>query len=333
MVCDVQYGGKITDSLDRRLFSLYTQKWITPDTLADGYTLQPQNPVLKIPLNFQYLVKDFLTIDDYRTYCMTFPEIDSPECLGLHPNADLTFRQNSAKELLEILGNTQPKGGGGGGGGPSKEDQVYDKAGQLFSKMPEDYVEELYKQKIQLIGGLAVPLNMFLYQEIQRLQEVIEKVRTMLKQMQLAIRGEVVMTDELATGIDAMGDAKAPRPWVYTPSGTEFSWIIPMISSWFSQLLKIDLQARNWMNNDRPKSFWMAGFSNPPGFLTAMTQVRVHPRLPTPLAAALYNPSAMRQSDLFSFDQRSLRPNVCTSFRFPTQNLQPFHAVDFRGSF
>ena len=282
MVCDVQYGGKITDSLDRRLFSLYAAKWLTPDTLAEGYTMQPQVPILKIPGNFQYLVKDLPSVDEYKAYCMSFPEIDSPECLGFHPNADLTYRQKSARELLEIVGNTQPKGGGGGGGGPSKEDLVYEQAGKLYERMPDDYVEDVYKQKIQDLGGLSIPLNMFLFQEIQRLQEVIELVRVMLSSMRLAIKGEVTMTDDLAAGIEAMGDSRAPRPWTHTPSGTEFSWLIPMISSWYGQLLKIDDQARTWMNNGRPNSFWMAGFSNPAGFLTAMTQevARKHSRAP-----------------------------------------------------
>jgi len=310
MVCDVQYGGKITDSLDRRLFSLYAEKWLDPVVLTEGYTLQPQNPILKIPQNFQYLVKDFLTLEEYRAYAASFPEIDSPECLGLHPNADLTYRQKSAKELLEIVGNSQPKGGGGGGGGPSKEDLVYEQAGKLHDRMPEYYVEDIYKQKIQSLGGLSVPLNMFLFQEIQRLQEVLDVVKTMLNQMRLAIKGEVVMTDELATGIGALGDARAPRPWVYSASGTEFSWIIPMIASWFGQLINIDKQSRTWMETGRPNSFWLAGFSNPAGFLTAMTQevARKHSKAPEywALDEMVYNTEGTTMKD---FANVSSAPN------------------------
>jgi dynein heavy chain, axonemal len=159
---------------------------------------------------------------------------------------------------------------------------VYEQAGTLHARMPEDYVEDVYKQKIQQLGGLSIPLNMFLFQEIQRLQDVLGLVRNMLKQMQLAIKGEVVMTDDLAAGIDAMGDAKAPRPWIYTPSGTEYSWIIPSISSWYGQMQNIDAQCRHWMEHGRPNSFWMAGWSNPAGFLTAMTQevARKHSKAP-----------------------------------------------------
>merc|ERR1711871_536257 len=30
MVSDVQYGGKITDNMDRRLFNAYTSAWLSP---------------------------------------------------------------------------------------------------------------------------------------------------------------------------------------------------------------------------------------------------------------------------------------------------------------
>lgn len=39
----------------------------------------------------------------------TFPEIDTPEIFGLHPNADLTFRVKEVNALFSTLGNTQPK--------------------------------------------------------------------------------------------------------------------------------------------------------------------------------------------------------------------------------
>ena len=57
--------------------------------------------------------------------------------------------------------------------------------------------------QLRKLGGMEFPLNIFLYQEIQRLQKVLTKVRLMLVAMQQAIRGEVVMTQEL---VEAMGD-------------------------------------------------------------------------------------------------------------------------------
>lgn len=54
--------------------------------------------------------------------------------------------------------------GGGGGGGASREDVVYEKATELLERLPEDYIEDDYKAKLQKLGGLAVPLNIFLFQ-------------------------------------------------------------------------------------------------------------------------------------------------------------------------
>ncbi|CAN0421097.1 unnamed protein product, partial [Ectocarpus sp. 8 AP-2014] len=93
---------------------------------------------------------------------------------------------------------------------------VFEKAAELLERLPEDYIEDDYKAKLQKLGGLAVPLNIFLFQEIQRLQKVIAKVRSILTQLQQAIKGEVVMTEELQETLYAVYDAKVPRLWAFT---------------------------------------------------------------------------------------------------------------------
>lgn len=113
--------------------------------------------------------------------------------------------------MFNTLGETQPKGSGGGSG-VSREDVVYEKAAELLERLPEDYKEDDYKAKLNKLGGLAIPLNIFLFQEIQRLQRVLSKVRFQLGQLQLAIKGEVVMSEDLAACLAAMYDAKV-RAW------------------------------------------------------------------------------------------------------------------------
>jgi len=174
--------------------------------------------------------------------------------------------------LFNTLSETQPKGGGGGGDGMSREEIVSEKALELLGRMPEHYIEEEYKVKINKLGGLSVPLNIFLYQEIQRLQNVIYKVEFMLKQLRLAINGEVVMSDSLQQCLDAMYEAKVPRMWLFTVAGDEFSWILPTLGLWFSSFLLRDDQDRTWLLTGRPNTYWLTGFFNPQGMLTAMKQ-------------------------------------------------------------
>jgi dynein heavy chain, axonemal len=272
MVSEVQYGGKITDSLDRRMFKTYTAVWLTSNTCSESFTYNPAHPIFKIPNDFQYKIAYTGTdINEYRRYISSFPDVDSPEIFGLHPNADLTFRVKEVNALFNTLGETQPKGSSGGGG-VSREDVVYDKAADLLEKLPEDYKEDDYKEKLKKLGGLAIPLNIFLFQEIQRLQRVISRVRFILQQLQLAIKGEVVMSEELALTLTAMFEAKVPGFWVFTVAGDEFSWILPTLGLWFTSLTARDEQDRSWLNNGRPNSYWLTGFFNPQGMLTAMKQ-------------------------------------------------------------
>jgi len=272
MVCEAQYGGKITDNMDRRLFKTYTTGWLNSSTCQEGFSFNPKVPIFKIQDNFVYKVENYDQIGQYHNYIKSFPEIDSPEIFGLHPNADLTFRVKEVTALFDTLGETQPKGGGGSGEGMSREDTVSEKATDIISRMPDQYVEEEYKVRINKLGGLTVPLNIFLYQEIQRLQNVLSKVTFMLKQLKLAINGEVVMTEDLQKCLDAIYEAKVPTMWLVTVAGDEFSWILPTLGLWFSSLLMRDEQDRSWLMGGRPNTYWLTGFFNPQGMLTAMKQ-------------------------------------------------------------
>ena len=58
----------------------------------------------------------------------------------------------------------------------------------------------------------------------------------------------------------------------YSPAGDELTWLTPSLGVWYSGLLQRDTQYRLWLNTGRPLSFWMTGFFNPQGFLTAVQQ-------------------------------------------------------------
>lgn len=55
------------------------------------------------------LFKSSEQLGTFKDFVKTFPEIDTPEIFGLHPNADLTFRVKEVNALFATLGNTQPK--------------------------------------------------------------------------------------------------------------------------------------------------------------------------------------------------------------------------------
>jgi len=270
-ICECQYGSRINDAMDRRLCDLYVSKYISAEACKEGFTLNPARPLQRMPGDFEYSIPQFEQITEFREFCATLPELDSPEVFGLHPNADLTFRVKQANNLLTQMSESQPKCGGGGGG-ISPAEVAFEKATELMERLPVDYNEDEYKAQVQKLGGLTIPLNIFLFQEVQRLQNVIAKVRFTVKNLRMAIQGEVVMTDELQNALLSFYEAKAPTRWVNTVAGDIFSWVSPSLGVWFSSLLSRDEQNRLWLSTTRPNSFWMTGFFNPQGLLTAMKQ-------------------------------------------------------------
>jgi len=56
---------------------------------------------------------------------MEFPGDDSPVIFGLNPNADLTYRINESRAMIDSLIDTAPKSSGGGTG-KTKEEVVKD---------------------------------------------------------------------------------------------------------------------------------------------------------------------------------------------------------------
>lgn len=293
MTAEVQYGGRITDSIDRRLFLAYTETWLCSTTLFSTFSFNPERVINKIPDNFNYKAPDYLELDQYHEYIQKIPIIDSPELFGLHPNADLTFRFKEVNQLLDTLSSTQPKQinndktdnnheetgktSSNSINTKTREEIVLIKCQELISSLPNEYIEDEYEERIlNVMGGFDMPLNIFLYQEIQRLQGiVITKVKSTLEIVMQGIRGEVVVTAEIMDSIDAIFDGRVPKSWLYSPAGDELSWLSSNLGSWYSSLIQRDLQYRHWLSHtgvNRPHSFWITGFFNAQGFLTAVQQ-------------------------------------------------------------
>jgi len=282
-ICEVQYGGRITDDFDRHLFNTYGDTWFGEHLFGEDFTFA------KIKDVFDYGVVRIPeeTSEKYRAEISAMPSHDSPEIFGLHPNADLSYGTSSSIHMLNTVLDTLPKEAGGGGG-KTRDQIVYEKCGELLAQMPTDYRDDDVRRAIKkrpqaeviaLLGragvgtdGMSMPLNVCLYQEITRLQGVINSVRSTLTNLQLAIDGVVIMTPELQTALNAIFDAKPPHFWHHDPSGAQIAWVLPTLALWFAGLLDREKQLSTWLRSGRPNCFWLTGFFNPQGFLTAMRQ-------------------------------------------------------------
>ena len=146
------------------------------------------------------------------------------------------YQSNTAKDVLDTIMSIQPKDSGGGSG-ETRESVVTRQADDMLEKLPNDYIphevrsalfrnlhiikrdEEhvfcLYVQvraRLQKMGALA-SMNIFLRQEIDRMQRVISLVRQTLTDLKLAIEGTIIMSEVYRNALSS-------------PRGTKFISII-----------------------------------------------------------------------------------------------------------
>ncbi|XP_056155233.1 dynein axonemal heavy chain 5 [Lampris incognitus] len=254
MLGEVQYGGRVTDDLDKRLLNTFTRVWFSDNTLTDKFSFYKG---YSIPGKAK-------TIQDFLQHIEALPLVDTPEVFGLHPNADITYQTNLANETLSTIINIQPKDSGGGPG-EMREATVQRLANEMLEKLPPDYVPHEVRGQLQKMG-LLQPMNIFLRQELDRMQRIISTVRSTLADLKLAIDGTIIMSEDLRDALDCMFDARVPALWLSR------SWQSATLGFWFTELLERNQQFSAWITNGRPNQFWLTGFFNPQGFLTAMRQ-------------------------------------------------------------
>lgn len=68
------------------------------------------------------------------------------------------------------------------------------------------------KERLEKMGPFK-PMNIFLRQEIDRMQRIIGLVRTTLTDLNLAIDGTIIMSENLRDALDCMYDARIPERW------------------------------------------------------------------------------------------------------------------------
>lgn len=253
MIGEVQYGGRVTDDYDKRLLNTFAKVWFSDALFAEDFEFYKG-----------YTVLSYNNITDYLKVIDSMASIDPPQVYGLHSNADITYQSNTTQAVLNTIISIQPKEAGVGTG-ESRETVVTRQAKDMLEKLPSPYDFYVVRERLHIMG-ITQPMNIFLKQEIDRINLVIVLLITMLNDLLLAIEGVIIMNEQLRDTFDNIYDARIPEVW------RARSWESSTLGFWFTELLERNQQFSTWLFTGRPMRFWMTGFFNPQGFLTAMRQ-------------------------------------------------------------
>ncbi|OMJ88621.1 hypothetical protein SteCoe_9401 [Stentor coeruleus] len=260
VIGEINYGGRVTDDLDRRCLSCILNCFITPEVLGGNYHFLDSS---------DYYIPEILSLGSMKNYASGLPLADGPEIFGMHENANIAYEKNESLLILSIALSIQPKEKGITALGKSP-DQIVD---ELASRFLEDLPVLLMKseEKVPIftedINGLMDAMATFLSQEMERFNRLLGKIKTSLEDIKKAIKGLGLMTNDLDKMYTSLNENRVPNIWtkVAYPS-------LKPLSSWFLDLRERIKFIREWLFIGKPKAYWLNAFFFPQGFLTAVLQ-------------------------------------------------------------
>ena len=264
LIAEASYGGRVTDDWDRRVINTYMEQFMCTGTVAEEH----------FPLSAAeeyYVPNDAVTLQTFKDHCARLPLTDPPEAFGQHANADIASRIADSNHLLDGLINVNATLARSGGGGGGKVQSLEERCLEILSSLEEpsksavpaliDY-DSIYEATNEDRGNA---LNTCLLQEIQRYNVLLKKIHRQKAELRRAVKGEIVMNDELETIFNALLIGRVPPPWTSAYPSTK------PLASWSMDLVERIDQMKLW-GQRHPKVFWLTGFTYPTGFLKSLQQ-------------------------------------------------------------
>ncbi|KAI9144540.1 dynein heavy chain and region D6 of dynein motor-domain-containing protein [Paraphysoderma sedebokerense] len=251
----INYGGRVTDDWDRRLIMSILDDFYNPAVLENNHKYSTS------PLYYNPAVNDYSA---YKSYIKGLPLDEPTEIFLMHSNANITFAQKETFTLFETLLTLMPKSSSSKGG-KTREDHLIETVTSIAQKVPKPIPTEMVSEKYPI--DYKESMSTVLIQEIVRYNRVLALIHSTLQDLIKALKGFVVMSEQLETMANSIFINQIPAIW----SAKAYPSLKPL-SSWISDLVKRIEFFQNWIDNGIPNVFWISGFFFPQAFLTATMQ-------------------------------------------------------------
>jgi len=105
LIAEANYGGRVTEALDRRLVNVYINEFFTPLAVdpQTNFNLAPQMA------DSPYTIPNDADLPSCRDAIRKFPQSDVATAFGQHANADISSQIEESNTLLDTIVSLQPK--------------------------------------------------------------------------------------------------------------------------------------------------------------------------------------------------------------------------------
>ncbi|KAI4494191.1 hypothetical protein M0802_009060 [Mischocyttarus mexicanus] len=248
---EITYGGRVTDFWDLRLLKTILEIFFSPKTLDIDYIYSTSGI---------YYCPKYEKLKEYIDFVDIFPIVEDSEIFGMHENANIAYQLKETQFIINTIMEAQPKESMASDS-KSTTDLAYEMADMIMDRIHLNIDSQLCHSSHFTVDakGRIPSFTTVLLQEVDRYNKLLSKIHASMENLQRAIKGFVVMSEELET---------VPQLWhnvnVY-PS-------LKTLGSWTRNLeLRIDF-IEMWLLHSTPLSFWISGLSFPQGFITGILQ-------------------------------------------------------------
>jgi len=252
---EANYGGRVTDTHDRRCISFILTDFYCPDILKDEYRFSSSGT---------YYAPAYTDLKGYIDYIRNLPINQMPEAFGLHANANLVASISEAMKVLQNANSMQPKNSGSESG-VSTDTVLAEMSSKFLSELPQPFDTEAIAAKYPV--NYNESMNTVLNQELLRFNKLVVKIRSTLVDIGKAVAGLVVMSTDLEAVADGILQNSTPSVWkkVSYPS---LKPLVSYVADLVSRLAFFQL----WVDQGIPPSYWLSGFYFTQSFLTGQLQ-------------------------------------------------------------
>lgn len=264
---EITWGGRVTDYWDQRCLHTILKIFSSKQILNESYQYSDSG---------LYKCPNSIELNAYRKYVTDeLPFNENPEIFGMHENADLVFKRKETNFFINTLLKGQPLSNASSSTATttttsnSADENILnmiENIGNILQKKIDG--ENPYENLFILDEKGRIPsLSTVLIQEIERYNKLLSITHESLQNLQKAIKGLVVMSENLEEIYVSLLHNQVPNLWStlgFLSTKTLANWIIDF-------KYRIDY-IQTWMNKGLPNSSWLSGLFFPQTFLTGTLQ-------------------------------------------------------------